>query len=185
MSDKLRIKINIFNCPMPCIEQRQQIIKNCDKLLIEIGDEAYKIKTFVQSKEDIDFISDFYENKIDRLLSFSINNRSINILIHSWVCFKNLTGYSENYNMFPKLLEMANKYNIIATEWIYIDNLFITKIISNYSFKNITYQNKYLYYVYNQPEEFDNSVLAVNSNIRKSTKVYKIDFTKKNTLVEI
>jgi len=50
--------------------------------------------------------------------------------------------------MFPKILELANKYNIIASEWEFIDELFYTKIVSQYKFGNKNFYGCNINYVF-------------------------------------
>ena len=77
-------------------------------------------------------------------------NTKIKIIINSWVSFKNLDGYSKNYNMFPRLLTLANQYNIIATEWDFVDELFFAKIISKYKFDDIDFCGIKINYAFNE-----------------------------------
>ena len=178
---ELKIRVNIFNCPMPCVEKRENIILSCDNLLNILSENPYGILSFKQTQYDITFINNFYDKTISEL--FSVSSDNCKIIINSWVNFKNLYGYSENYNMFPKMLVIANKYNIIATEWNYIDELFYTKIISNYNFKNIRYQDKLLIYVnYDFNDINDNKILKINFNYLSNNKVCKINFDSEDSL---
>lgn len=134
----VEIKVNIFNCPMPCIETRTSLVLKYQLIINELNHNSFGINTYEQNQADINFINDFY-SCVDKLFEksrYESETRSrtetnIKIIINSWVSFKNLEGH-QNYKMFPSLLKLANKYNIIATEWDFIDNLIFTKIVSNY-----------------------------------------------------
>lgn len=132
--EQLSIKINIFNCPVPCLETRNDLILRYESLISGMETNLYNIKTYKQTQTDIEFINNFYS--LINIL-FSLNtNPSIKLVINSWASFKNLDGISEKYSMFPKILALANEYNIIASEWEFIDELFYTKIVSQYRFGN-------------------------------------------------
>lgn len=123
MDDKLTIKINIFNCPVPSLETRTNITLRYDTSLNDMETNIYDISSYKQSQFDIEFINNFYSS-LNML--FNLNtNPSIKLIINSWASFKNLDGISERYNMFPKILELATQYNIIACEWEFIDELFL------------------------------------------------------------
>jgi len=144
--EKLTIKINIFNCPVPCLEKRTSIINRYDTLINGMEPNLYNINTYRQTQSDIEFINNFYSS-LNRLFSLN-SNPSINIVINSWASFKNLDGISERYNMFPKILELANEHNIIASEWEFIDELFYTKIVSQYKFDNKNFFGTNIDYVF-------------------------------------
>lgn len=163
--DKLIIKVNIFNCPMVSKEKRKNIITKCDKLLNNFDKNIIRlnINTYVQSESDLRLIEKIYDC-MNKIFSYTFTNsytnlndvltvddtnqiKKINIIVNSWVSFKNLYGYSENYNMFPELLNLASKYNIIATEWNYKDDNIYTIIKSNYHFNNLYFNHKKIIYV--------------------------------------
>lgn len=141
----VEIKVNIFNCPMPCIETRTSLVLKYQLMINELNLNPFGINTYEQNQTDINFINSFY-SCIDKLFEKSTYESgtgtrtrigtNIKIIINSWVSFKNLEGH-QNYKMFPTLLKLANKYNIIATEWDFIDNLIFTKIVSNYGDGNM------------------------------------------------
>lgn len=131
---EIEIRINIFNCMIPCIELRTQIIKKYDTIINKNKSYDIGIMSYRQTDNDLEFIKNFY-CCVEKLFNF-ITNLNFKIIINSWVSFKNLDGIAEKFNMFPKILELANKYNIIATEWEFVDELFYTKIISQYKFYN-------------------------------------------------
>lgn len=134
LDEFVEIKVNIFNCPMPCIETRTSLVLKYHQMINELNLNPFGINTYEQNQSDINFINSFY-SCIDKIFEKSTYEpeigTNIKIIINSWVSFKNLEGYN-NYIMFPNLLKLANKYNIIATEWDYIDKLTDTKIVSNY-----------------------------------------------------
>lgn len=166
LDDFVEIRVNIFNCPIPCLEKRNKLISNYQIMINELNPNPYNITTYKQNETDINFINNFYSN-LDKLFSFVLN-RKIKIIINSWVCFKNLDGYSENYNMFYYLLKLANKYNIIATEWDFIDNLIFTKIISKYGYKNKCFINCYINYFddnnHNTEDKLYNNLFSIDFN---------------------
>lgn len=175
LNEFIEIKINIFNCPVPCIESRNNLILNYQSMIDGLNSNHYHIDSYEQNNTDINFINNFYFN-LDKLFNLSVLNQKIKIIINSWVSFKNLYGYSENYKMFPNLLKLANKYNIIATEWNFIDNLKFTKIISNYKIENINFIGSYINYV-------DNGLPELEHNIGNN--LFLIDFTSKYYLKKI
>jgi hypothetical protein len=135
LDEFIEINVNIFNCPFPCVETRNSLVIRYQQMIDTLNPNTFNITTYKQNQTDINFINSFYSS-LDKLFSKSISESRIKIIINSWVSFKNLDGYSENYEMFPNLLKLANKYNIIATEWDFIDNLTFTKIVSNYGDMN-------------------------------------------------
>jgi len=182
--NKLKIRFNIFNCPMPCIEKRSNIIKKVNDILRRMSSNPYNINSFTQTENDILFINNFY-SEIENLIS-KVNYDNLFVIINSWVNFKNLYGYSENYNMFPRILELANKYNIIATEWNYIDELFLTRIISNYN--NYNLKNNYILYVSNDIDEFNDKILEINFNLLsdlRNIEIFRINFLEEKILDKI
>ena len=190
------INVNIFNCPMVTVEKRSNIIKRNEIILSECKKNNIEcnISTFVQSKLDLFLINKIYEH-IEKIFSYSNDtNYSINIIINSWVSFKNLYGYSENYNMFPELLTLASDYNIIATEWNYQEENFITSIKSNYHFGNKSFKFNKIIYInyksiqsnqlnqpneYNDPNQFIKQTTGINFENPQSNldNIYQIDFS--------
>ncbi len=170
-NENITIKINIFNCPMPCLELRSEAIIRYDNMINFLDNNYYNINTYKQTTYDVEFIEIFYLN-LNELFSLINRIHGIKIIINSWVSFKNLDGISNKYNMFPKILELANKYNIIATEWEFIDEQFFTKIISNYKFGNKNFIGCHIDYV------FDELILpkhVVNMNFDLNN-LFEIDF---------
>ncbi len=145
---KTNIKVNIFNCPFPCVDKRNSLILRYENLIKGLEFNSYKILSYHQTQQDLEFINSFY-SKIERLFILT-HNSLMKIVINSWVSFKNLDGYSENYNMFPKLLSLANEHNIIATEWDFVDELFYSKIISHYKFGNKNFYGIKINYVFDE-----------------------------------
>ncbi len=187
---EIKIKINIFNCPFPSIEKRNYIQKKYNKIFSNIlKNQEYKLSTFNQSTQDIIFINEFYKNL---KMIFEKNNykqNDLSIVINSWVSFKNLDGISENYSMFHELLELSNSYNIIATEWDFIDELFICKIISNFVVGNKCYKNRLLKYVLDEFNQIITSaeIQNINNNYIACTQntLFKINFSLENLLEKI
>jgi hypothetical protein len=174
----LSIKINIFNCPFPSIDKRSLIIDKCDNLIKEMRINDFGIETYKQSDHDISFISDFYQ-LIDNI--FALNNyKEIFVIVNSFVSFKNLDGHSENYNMFKELLILCNKFNIIATEWSYVDELMCYKIVSSYHFKNKIYAGGYIEYVTDNDflrlDMIENNILEKNTLDTRFCQVFQINF---------
>ena len=188
--NNLIIKVNIFNCPMVSKENRKNIIVNCDKILNNCKKiiSGIEIDTYVQSETDLILINKIY-SCIDKIFSYTKTNfvntiidsgqiKKINIIVNSWVSFKNLYGYSENYNMFSELLNLASKYNIIATEWEFKDDCVNTIIKSCYHFGNLYFKHKKIIYVdnfvsfdYNYDSELDDKQF-----IEKKYNYFIIDF---------
>ena len=184
MNNDITIRINIFNCPMASIENRKETIFNSNKIFnMNTKDcivKAYNIETFEQNSFDLIFIKRLYD-QIEKLFKSNDINKT-NIIINSWVNFKNLYGYSENYKMFPKLLELASEYNIIATEWAYQDEIFITKIISSYHFGNKNYTNRYISYIRENIEYFDDDIIEKNLKLIKNKLLLTINFNMEHLL---
>ena len=78
--------------------------------------------------------------------------------------------------MFPNILKLANKYNIIATEWDFVDNLIFTKIISNYEFVNKNFLGCYINYVNDKHPKSDHNI---------GTNLFVIDFNSEYYLKKI
>lgn len=178
------IRVNIFNCMMPCVESRKKITKKYNDLINnnlnfkEISS-IFKITSYDQTMDDIKFIDYFYCS-IEKLFGL-VSNTNLEIIINSWVCFKNLDGFAEKYNMFPKILELANKFNIMATEWEFVDELFLTKIVSKYKFDNKNFQDCNLNYVFDElSNNFPINVMAHNLN-----NVFIVDFNSSYNLRSI
>ena len=171
-NEQIYIRINIFNCPFPCIEKRNNVASKYKKLIKNLQFNPYNITSYIQTQNDIKFINDFYVN-IKKLFKSTTNSR-IKIIINSWVSFKNLDGYSKNYNMFPELLMLANKYNIIATEWDFVEELFFAKIISEYKFGNNKFKGIKINYAFNeQLTDLPENVIAMNFNYNN---LFVVDF---------
>ena len=168
------IRVNIFNCLFPAKESRFNMIKIYNNLLDTLDNNLYDIKTFTQTNIDEVYIEQFYE-QVEKLLSYN-NNINKHVIINSWVCFKNLVGYSENYCMFPKLLQIANKYNIIATEWIFNEILFFTKIISSYHFGNNQYKNRLLLYGSENLTDYSPDIVEKNLLLSDDNTLFVINY---------
>jgi hypothetical protein len=182
-TESFEINVNIFNCPMVTIEKRKEFIKKCDLVLTDCKKKKIidcDISTYTQSESDLILINNIYKH-IGKIFSYANNDLSnINIVVNSWVNFKNLYGYSENYNMFPELLKLASDYNIIATEWNYQDENFISIIRSDYHFGNISFKfSKIIYISYESYLFFDNDKISLNLENLKLHKrdLYIIDFS--------
>lgn len=162
IDDYVEIKVNIFNCPMPCVETRTSLVIKYQQMIDEINNNSYNITTYKQNQTDINFINSFYSS-LDKLFNYiqSLPESRIKTIINSWVSFKNLDGYSDNYKMFPNLLKLANKYNIIATEWDFIDNMKFTKIVSNYRTKNKNFNSYYINYVDQELDYLNHDILML------------------------
>jgi hypothetical protein len=176
-----KIKINIFNCPFPCLESRNILAEKYNKIFIDfIKNPENKLKTFSQTSQDKIFIDEFYKNLETVLKKNDYKKNDLSIIINSWVSFKNLDGVSENYSMFYKLLEISNIYNIIATEWDFVDEFFSCKIVSNFHIGNKYFTNRLLFYVLDDFRKFvlNKDIQEINYNYIKSTTntLFKIDF---------
>ena len=145
--DKVTIKIdiftcpfpqNIFTCPLPQLEKNMDIIKRYNAFIKKIPD--FEIESLAPTDFDIKFIDNFYE-----IIESIASNPASNMIINSYATFKNVSGY-ENYGLFPSLLELANKYQIIATEWNFLETNFLTRIVSKVKFtvNYIKYELSYL-----------------------------------------
>lgn len=166
LDENIEIKVNIFNCPVPCIETRNKLILRYQTVIKNLHANPYNITTYKQNDSDINFINCFYSslNKLFSLVSIP----KIKIVINSWASFKNLSRYANKYEMFPNILELANKYNIIATEWDFIDELVFTKIVSKYEFANVNFYGCYINYVnediFNSTFEFKTNKFVIDFN---------------------
>ena len=185
-SDELgQIKVNIFNCPMPCVETRTSLVLKYQQMINKLNFNTFDIKTYEQNDADINFINTFYSS-LEKLFCKSMSNQdqehetktNIKIIINSWVSFKNLCGYS-NYKMFPNLLKLANKYNILATEWDFIDNFGFAKIVSNYGDidRNKNFNSCYINYVgeetFKQEQNIESNLFAIDFNSTYCLKIIK------------
>ncbi len=135
-SQNVTIKINIFNCPLPSIDNRKDVYDKINNMLTKFNDSFTElgIDSYNQTVDDINFINNFYL-ELENLYKKN-NYENINIIVNSWASFKNLEGF-QNFKMFYKVLELANENNILVTEWTYRDTLFCTNIVSKF----ISYQD--------------------------------------------
>lgn len=187
LDESVQIKVNIFNCPMPCLETRTSLVLKYQLMINGLNFNPFDIKTYEQNNADINFINSFYSS-LEKLFCKSISNHdheqetktktNVKIIINSWVSFKNLNGYS-NYKMFPNLLKLANKYNIIATEWDFIDKLVFAKIVSNYGDidRNKNFNSCYINYVgeeLSKPEQYiETNLFVIDFNSKYCLKIIK------------
>jgi hypothetical protein len=201
IQDELVIKVNIFNCPMVSKEKRKNIIAKCDKILNECkkNNPELEINTYVQSEKDLALIKKVYccidkifyytNRELNNVLIDSHQTKKINVIVNSWVSFKNLYGYSENYNMFPELLNLASRHNIIATEWDYKDESISSMIKSTYHFGNLYFRYKKIIYVdidtINSNYDLDLDTFNKKNSVKSFTKnknYYMIDFIEPHLL---
>lgn len=181
--EQLTIKINIFNCLVPCLETRSNLVVRYESLISDMETKLYNITTYRQTQTDIEFINNFYL-LINRL--FSLNtNPLIKLVINSWVSFKNLDGISEKYSMFPKILELANVYNIIASEWEFVDELFYTKIVSQYKFGNKNFFGCNINYVFDNLNDLSDLPTHIVKKNFYYNNLFCIDFNSKYCLKKI
>jgi len=123
---KLTIKINIFTCPFPQLETNKSVIQKSNILIEKIG--TFELDTLAPSEDDIRFIDIFYSY----IESIACNPLS-NMIINSYATFRNVREY-DNFGLFPSLLALANKHKIIATEWEFSENNYLTRIASGIKF---------------------------------------------------
>lgn len=124
--ENLTIKINIFTCPFPQLEQNKTYIMQSNRLIKVIG--TYDLDCFAPSPDDIIFIEIFYEQ-----LEAIASNPLSNMIINSYVTFRNVREY-DNYGLFKSLLQLANKHKLIATEWRFSEDNHFTRIVSKINF---------------------------------------------------
>jgi len=138
INEKLTIKVDIFTCPFPQLETNKLMIEKNNNLIIKLP--LFSLTTFEPSETDIEFITNFY-----RYLEIIASNPLSNLIINSYATFRNVSGY-DNFGLFPSLLELANKYKIIATEWIFSEENYFSKIVSkiNYTVDYINYSISYI-----------------------------------------
>ena len=136
--DKVKIKVDIFTCPFPQLETNMEMMRRYNAFIKKMPE--FEIESLTPSDNDIKFIDIFYE-----AISSIASNPVSNMIINSYATFKNVGGY-ENYGLFPSLLELANKYKIIATEWGFIEKNFLTRIVSkiNFTVNYLKYSLSYL-----------------------------------------
>lgn len=184
INNEITIKINIFNCPMVCVDDRQNVIAHYDDILLYksknifdsfIPTDFYDIKTYKQNNNDKIFIDKLYLS-LENLFELVKKNNYWTI-INSWVNFKNISGVSENYKMFPHLLKLASKYDIIATEWKFIDNLVIAQIISNCTINKIPQYLKYIYYINDDLDFLNIDAIYTNLKFLHNQHIFKINFS--------
>lgn len=162
-NNNIFIEVNIFNCPIPSIEKRELIIRKSDIILQDIS--FVNITSFRQTKNDINFINIFYNNFINIC---NINDyKQLNFIVNSYATFKNIENPTI-YRMFPEILKICSNYNIIATEWQYIDEIFISKIVSNFIINNRYFINKFILYI-------DNFDIILEKIIDMNFRIYNIN----------
>lgn len=187
INNSFTIKVNIFNCPMVSEEKRFKTIEKCDYILNNLKNLNYNLKTYKQNNNDLLLIKTIYQH-LKNIFNFKETNHlfsnEILITINSWVSFKNLDGYAENYKMFPELLSLASEYNIIATEWEYKDDCFISIIKSNYHFGNNSYIFKKIIYA-----NYNSELISVDKVIKfiksSNSDIFIIDFKELDLLKKI
>lgn len=136
--DNLTINVDIFTCPFPQLEKNEKLIHKYTTFIKNIPN--FELDTMAPSDNDIKFISSFYE-----IIDLIASNPLSNMIINSYATFRNVREY-DNYGLFPSLLDIANKYKIIATEWGFSENNFLTRIVSkiNFTVDYIKYSLSYL-----------------------------------------
>ena len=89
--------------------------------------------------------------------------------------------------MFPELLKLSSEYNIIATEWNYQDENFISIIRSTYHFENKSFNFHGIVYINYDNYYIDDKIINKNlENIKCfQHKLYQIDFSEKINLALI
>lgn len=127
INSSFTINVNIFTCPFPQLETRTAIIEKINTF-VKLHLLEYPIKDFNPSASDIKFVNEFY-SLIEILASNTMLNEQINLVICSYATFRNIRDY-DNYGLFYSLLELANKYKIIATEWSFSESNYKLKIVS-------------------------------------------------------
>jgi hypothetical protein len=169
--------VDIFNCPTPSLDSRG-CVKKINEFFVQrrkIDFSHIKIDSYIQTEDDIRFCNEFYE-LMDKFFSLS-NNYNTYIIINSWASFKNLEGYNQ-YKMFEKILDLANKNNIMATEWTFKDDLCISTIISRFFCDIIRIQDKSI-----QDKSIqDKSIQSNNYNENNELVESNIKFIKKSCL---
>lgn len=133
------IKVDIFTCPFPQLETRKDVIRRINQFVKNDLCETL-ISDYSPTENDIKFIDNFYF-KMDAIASNALSN----LIINSYATFRNVCGY-ENYGLFPSLLELANKYKIIATEWTFQEDNIKNRIVSRLKY-TIDYINYFVSYV--------------------------------------
>lgn len=159
-SEKLTIKVDIFTCPFPQLEKRKNIIEKCNLVVCKYIPD-YEIKDFAPTENDIKFIDIFYY-QFEKIAS---NSRS-NLIINSFAVFRNIYDFG-TFGLFPTLLEIANKYQIIATEWIFDECNFLTRIVSKIKM-TIDHFNNFVSYVEPCYVSSMHDYKKINTNILKN-----------------
>jgi len=117
----IKVKINIFNCPMPHKEIRSGVVEKYNELAIKLK----KDYNFNQTEEDLIFIKNFY----DVIENIFINTKYL--IVSSFAVFNNLER-TIPYMMFSELKNLGIKYNKILLEWIWNENYMFSKLISRH-----------------------------------------------------
>lgn len=188
------ITINIFNCPMPSKYDYNNFIKKIEKEKKNLPKYQEYQKKFIQTKDDIEFINNFYL-KLNNLFD-EINQKNGLITCLSYAVFNNDSIHKiyNNYNLFREITYLFNN-NIykdmrILAEWVfdknnskmYVYNTIEYKnyLISKKSFvysKNIQKQDNVntlipiIYDKNNYNEEIQDEFIIIDKNILKITKL--------------
>ncbi len=173
----LKINIDIFNCPFVSTDTRDYV-KKISELLINKPEifNCKDLESYIQTDNDKYFISRLYNTM--ELLFKQTDYYSTSTIINSWATFKNLVGYS-GFGMFKKLLDLCNEYNIMATEWSFVDKVFTTQIISMfhiYKEKKLTYIFKNIIYVDENYCGFDIEEALINQPSYRQKRFFVIVF---------
>lgn len=137
--DRLTIKVDIFTCPFPQLETRTSLIDHFN-IFIEKYLKEFELENLLITDNDVKFIKDFYD-----IIELIASNPKSNLLLNSYAVFKNIMDFN-NYGLFPTLLEIANKYKVIATEWICDESSHKSRIVSkiNYTIDYVNYLVSYV-----------------------------------------
>ncbi len=184
VESNLKINVDIFNCPFPSLDSRKQFIDKINDLISRrtVDFSHLTIQSYTQTLNDIEFVNRFYK-MVDEFMELNNGFNSF-IIINSWATFKNLEGFS-GYKMFEKLIGLANKNNIMATEWNFQDKNYVTQIISTFhcdhvitNQKNISSSRKSALFknIIYTLEHIDDGITTFSYNNRVNVRLYSIYF---------
>lgn len=137
ISHKYSYTVMIFYTMIPTVDTRNE--KICNIMHSYLHDMDYIINTFVQTKLDITFTKQFW-NDLDNLIT-NINKYGGIVTCFSFAVFNADTNNStiRNYDMFPEIMYIFNKHSInLLAEWIFYPCNYLVYLYNN-SIENISY----------------------------------------------
>jgi hypothetical protein len=128
------IKVMIFNSPLPTIDtyRLNNIVEKWKKIEVDSID----INKLIQTKNDIEFVNQFYKELSNLMDIISANNGFTTCF--SFAVFNNNSIHANaDYNLFPEIKTLFkypyNKSNKLLAEWTYKKQCYTVRLFNNCS----------------------------------------------------